>query len=45
MENHFGLINIDWTKKDPIIQMEIYDIRGNQRIEHSIRLSDISFKN
>jgi Phosphodiesterase/alkaline phosphatase D len=44
MENHFGLLSVDWDKKDPVIKMEIYDIRGNQRIEHSIRLSDISFK-
>ncbi len=44
MDNHFGLLNIDWKQKDPAIKMEIYDIRGNQRIEHTIRLSEISFK-
>ncbi|MBL7806720.1 MAG: alkaline phosphatase family protein [Saprospiraceae bacterium] len=43
MDNHFGLLNIDWKQKDPVIKMEVYDIRGNQRIEHSIRLSEISF--
>ncbi|MFN0173897.1 MAG: alkaline phosphatase D family protein [Saprospiraceae bacterium] len=44
MENHFGLISLDWKQKDPTIKMEIHDIRGNQRIEHTIRLSEISFK-
>ena len=44
MDNHFGLITIDWSKKDPDIKMEIWDIRDNQRIEHTIRLSEITFK-
>jgi len=44
MDNHFGLISINWTPKDPVIKMEVYDIRGNQRIEHTIALSEISFK-
>ncbi len=43
MENHFGLITIDWNLKDPTIKMEIWDIRDNQRIEHSVQLSKISF--
>lgn len=43
MDNHFGLITIDWGKKDPGIKMEIWDIRDNQRIEYTIRLSEISF--
>ncbi|MDX2135689.1 MAG: alkaline phosphatase D family protein [Saprospiraceae bacterium] len=44
MDNHFGLISIDWQQKDPAVKMEIYDIRGNQRVEHGVRLSEISFK-
>ena len=44
MENHFGLITIDWNKKDPELKMEIWDVRDNQRIEHTIMLSEISFK-
>jgi alkaline phosphatase D len=43
MENHFGMLNIDWAQPDPVIRMEIIDVRGNQRIEHRIRLSDIRF--
>lgn len=44
MDNHFGLITIDWSKKDVEIKMEIWDNRDNQRIEHTIKLSEISFK-
>jgi alkaline phosphatase D len=42
MENHFGLLTVDW-KSNPMIKMEIWDIKNNQRIEHSIKLSEISF--
>lgn len=44
MENHFGLLSINWSQPDPSIKMEIIDIRGNQRIEHTIQLSELSFK-
>lgn len=42
MDNHFGLISINWSA-DPEIKMEIYDVADNQRVEYSIRLSEISF--
>ncbi|MFC2109839.1 alkaline phosphatase D family protein [Bacteroidota bacterium] len=45
MDNNFGLLTIEWDKQDPKIKMETWDIRDNQRIEYSIKLSDISFKN
>ncbi|HYF31938.1 MAG TPA: alkaline phosphatase D family protein [Chitinophagaceae bacterium] len=44
MENHFGLITIDWQQQDIAIKMEIWDVRNNQRVEHTIRKSEISFK-
>jgi alkaline phosphatase D len=44
MENNFGLLTIDWQKQDPSIKMEIWDVRDNQRIEHTISLSQISMK-
>jgi len=44
MENHFGLLSIDWNKKDPVIKMEIRGVTNNQRVEHAITLSAISFK-
>jgi len=43
MENHFGLLTIDWGKENPTITMEIWDINNNQRMEYSISLSEISF--
>lgn len=43
MDNHFGLITIDWDKNDPMIKMETWDIHDNQRMELSIHLSEISF--
>jgi alkaline phosphatase D len=43
MDNHFGMISVNWKESDPTIKMEIIDIRNNQRIEHSIKLSEITF--
>lgn len=44
MDNHFGLLTIDWKKKIPKIKMEIWDINDNQRVEYTIGLDEISFK-
>ena len=44
MDNHFGLITIDWQKADIEVKMEIWDVRNNQRVEYTIRKSEISFK-
>lgn len=44
MDNHFGLLTIDWNKKDPSIKAKIWDVNNNQRIEYTIRKSEISFK-
>ena len=43
MDNHFGLLTIDWKKRNPVIKMEIWDTSNNQRVEHSIRLNEIGF--
>lgn len=42
MENHFGLLTIDW-EKDPKITMKIIDATNNERIDYQIRRSEISF--
>lgn len=44
MENHFGLITVDWNASSPAIKMEIFDANDNQRIEKTVELSEISFK-
>ena len=45
MDNHFGLLTIDWNKEDPNIKMETWDINDNQRFVFDINLSEISFEN
>jgi alkaline phosphatase D len=44
MENHFGMLTINWKLTDPTIKMEIWDVSNNQRIEHTVKLSELSFK-
>ena len=44
MENHFGLLTIDWKLKVPNIKMEVWDIHNNQRFEYSIQLDELQFK-
>ncbi len=43
MDNHFGLLTIEW-QKDPVIRMEIIDKYRNSRIEYTIKGSEIRFK-
>jgi hypothetical protein len=43
MENHFGLLSVDFDHKDPFVLAEVWDIRGNQRVEFSIPFSEICF--
>lgn len=42
-ENHFGLLTIYWHEENPELKMEVWDIHDNQRIEHTIKLDEISF--
>ncbi len=43
MENHFGMIEIDWQEADPLISMRIHDVNGQLRIERKIKLSELRF--
>jgi alkaline phosphatase D len=43
MDNHFGLLTIEW-QSDPVIRMEIIDKYRNSRIEYTIKGSEIMFK-
>lgn len=43
MDNHYGLLTIEW-QKDPIIRMEIIDKYNNSRIEYTINKSQLQFK-
>ncbi len=43
MENHFGLLKIDWSLSDPEITMQIHDVSGKERISRTIKLSELRF--
>ena len=45
MDNHFGLISIFWEQDNTKIKMETWDISDNQRIEYTLPLKLIQFKN
>ncbi len=44
MENHFGLLTVDWAQSDPEITFLIFDVDGKKRISRSIRLSEVTIK-
>lgn len=44
MENHFGLLSIDWNAANPILKMECIDVRNNPRFEFTIPLNTIQFR-
>jgi len=43
MDNHFGLLTITLSGHRPNLLAEIWDIRGNQRVEYTIPFHEISF--
>lgn len=42
-ENNFGLISIDWEKKDPEITFELKNKKGDVKVRHQVSLSELSF--
>ncbi|GAB4143287.1 MAG: hypothetical protein Tsb009_14270 [Planctomycetaceae bacterium] len=38
---NFGMILIDWTKPDPLIRLQIRDLKGNVVLQQKIRLSEL----
>ena len=44
MDNHFGLVTIDWPLADPMITFEVIDVTGNRRFDYSVPLSTLQFK-
>ena len=44
MENHFGVIEIDWKAKDPMIQLQVWDKDNKLRIEKHLNLSQLQAK-
>ena len=44
MDNHFGLVTIDWTLANPMITFEVIDVTGNRRFDYAVPLSTLRFK-
>jgi alkaline phosphatase D len=43
MENHFGLLTVNFEAEEPHVKAEIWDVYNNQRIEYTILLSELTF--
>ena len=43
MDNNFGLLTVNFSDQGPQVMAEVWDIRGNQRVEHTIPFAEISF--
>lgn len=43
MENHFGMININWNEPEIQISMEIWDVNNNLRLLHVIPLEELKY--
>lgn len=41
MENHFGLISINWLLPVPLIKLQVWDVNNTLRIEKIIHLSEL----
>jgi alkaline phosphatase D len=41
MENHFGLLEMDWEAAVPTLNMKIIDVSGKTRIDRTIALKDL----
>ncbi len=44
MENHFGMIEIDWQQEDPELTFKIIDLKDKVRIARKVKLSELSFE-
>jgi alkaline phosphatase D len=43
MENHFGMIEIDWQQPDPELSFKIIDVKDKVRIDRKVKLSELKF--
>lgn len=41
--NHFGMIEVDWSKKDPSVTLKHVDVNGKLQNSYSFPLSEIQF--
>jgi alkaline phosphatase D len=40
---NFGMLDIDWTQSDPLLTFRIFDVNGNETVNHPFHLSEIYF--
>jgi len=43
MDNHFGLLTIDFTASEPSVRLECVDVSGNTRFEYTIPVKSLKF--
>ena len=43
-ESNFGSIDIDWTASDPIIKLQVHDVKGNLILQQVVSLSELQAK-
>ena len=43
-EVHFGIIEIDWSQENPEISLQLIDVEGTVRREHTLLLDDLKAK-
>jgi alkaline phosphatase D len=41
MDNHFGIINIDWKNTVPLLSLEVWDKNNVQRIQQTVPLTEL----
>jgi alkaline phosphatase D len=44
MDNHFGIIDIDWSRETPMISLEVWDKNDQRRIQQIVPLSELQIK-
>ena len=38
---NFGMVDIDWKQKDPVLNLRVLDLTGKVQIQHSLKLSQL----
>ena len=41
-EEHFGMLDIDWSAADPTLRLQLLTLSGQRAVDVSLRLSDLS---
>jgi len=44
MENHFGILDIDWDAPEPTVNMKIIDVSGKVRINRTVLIKELQFQ-